>query len=149
MATKPFYRLYYHIVWATYQMQPLMTPEIQESLYRFMVDLCQELDHALYSVNGMEDHLHLVLALTPNDCLVDVVEKMKERSRDFCNNELDLEYPFKWHKSFGALTFGTRDLAKIIDYVFHQKLRHENNQLNPTMEKYWAIEKTENSSRSE
>lgn len=137
MATKPFYRLYYHVTWATLDLHKLITPEIQEQLYRQVIQICDEADYATFAVNGMEDHIHLVMSLRPEQCLATVVENLKKRSADFCNQELDLEYPFRWHEHLGALTFAKKDLSRIIDYVFHQKLRHQHGQLNPIMEKYW------------
>jgi putative transposase len=132
--SKPFTQLYYHLVWATYQRKIMLIPEIQENLLRFVVQRCADLDWAPYSVNCMEDHMHLAIGLPADISITEAVEQLKSDIIKFAEQELDIEFPFVWDDSFGAMTFAKKDLPRIIDYVFHQKLKHESGEINAKME---------------
>ena len=131
---KAYTELYYHLVWATWNRYPFITPEIQGHLYRYLLHQCQEYAYDACAINGMEDHLHVVVRLGPTLSISEVTKKLKGSSSRFCNEELKLETPFKWQRGYGALTFGKRDLSKIVSYVQNQKERHRNNQLNSALE---------------
>lgn len=132
--SKPFTQLYYHIVWATYKRKVMLIPEIQEHLLRFVAQHCADLGWSPYSVNCTEDHIHLALGLPVDISVAEAVERLKSDIAKFAKRELDIEFPFAWDESFGAMTFAKKDLPLVIDYVFHQKLKHETGEINAKME---------------
>lgn len=56
----PYWRQYFHIVWATYERQPFLMPDIETDVYRVVAALCEQQGGRALAVNGMPDHLHVV-----------------------------------------------------------------------------------------
>ena len=132
--SKAYTELYYHLVWATWKRHPLLKPEIQDDLYRYIRHKSKEYGYHLYEVNGMENHMHIVVRLPPAVSVAEAAHNLKGSASHFCNDSLDLETPFKWQEGYGAFTFAKRDLAKIVSYVQNQKARHRDGRLNDVLE---------------
>ena len=58
-------RLYAHMVWATWNRAPLITPAIRERIYPMMQRQAADLGAHVVSIGGVEDHVH-VLARFPS-----------------------------------------------------------------------------------
>ncbi len=53
--------LYIHIVWATKHRQPLLAPVKEESVFRCATTLITRLGYETVAINGMPDHVHLLV----------------------------------------------------------------------------------------
>ncbi|BAU09952.1 transposase IS200 [Leptolyngbya sp. NIES-3755] len=76
----PLWKLYYHFVWATHDRFPLITPDQEASLYRFIQHKTNELGGHLHAVGGIEDHLHLIVSTPSSLALSDYVRLIKGSS---------------------------------------------------------------------
>ncbi len=79
-ASRYYTELYYHVVWGTYNRHPMLRAGVQEDVYRFLVYKCEGYGYQLFAVNGMEDHIHLVLRLRPSVCVSEMISKLKGSS---------------------------------------------------------------------
>ncbi|MDX2076250.1 MAG: IS200/IS605 family transposase [bacterium] len=121
----PLWKCYYHIIWATKYRQPIITPHHERIIYPAIRQKCYDLKGQVLEINGVADHIHVVLTIHPSKCLADVVKEMKGVSSYAVNHSLSLKEPFRWQGSYAVLTFGEKVIPDIIDYVAHQKQRHE------------------------
>jgi putative transposase len=64
-----FWRLYYHLVWATDQRLPLITEQVEPRLYSYIVSKAAGLGVYVYAIGGWYDHTHLVVACPPTSQL--------------------------------------------------------------------------------
>jgi REP element-mobilizing transposase RayT len=60
-----FWRLYYHLVWAVKKRQPLITPEVEKTLYHYLALRTGGLRGAAFAIGGTADHIHLVATVSP------------------------------------------------------------------------------------
>ena len=113
----PFTRLFYHLIWTTRNRLPLITPQIEARLFRNLAQTAGELGCRVLAVNGLEDHVHLVIEISPRLAVATVVTRLKGAgSRDFSD--------LYWQRGYGALTIEERDLHAALDYVERQKEHH-------------------------
>ena len=91
-----FWRLYYHLVWATKNREHLIQPEIEDRLHAYLVRKAAELDVYVYAINGWYDHAHVVAAIPPKHAVADVVKRLKGASSHYLNHEGGLDYQFAW-----------------------------------------------------
>ena len=131
---KYYTELYYHLIWATWRRYPFMVPDIQVPIYRYSNYQCRKNDFHLYAVNGIEDHIHVVISLNPTVCISETIKQLKGTTAHFCNNRLSLDHLFKWQQGYGALTIDKRALPHVISYVKNQKQHHKNNHLHSFFE---------------
>ncbi len=138
----PFWRSYAHLVWTTKERSPWITAHIEAQLYAQLVDSAAKLGCYVYSVNGMPDHVHVVLSVPPKHSIAYVVKMLKGSSAHFVNHVLrPVEYHFQWQRGYGYLTLGQTQLARAITYVERQKEHHSQQSFNRWLE--WVDEKDE------
>jgi len=131
-----FWRLYYHLVWATKNREHLIQPEIEARLYAYLVAKASELDLYVYAINGWYDHLHLVVSIPPKHAVAYVVKCLKGASSHDLNHAGGLDYHFAWQRGYGALSLGERQRPSAEAYVEGQKQHHENQTASKWLERY-------------
>lgn len=131
-----FWRLYYHLVWATKSRDHLIQPEIEPRLYGYIVNKAAELGVYVYAINGWYDHLHLVVSIPPKHAVADVVKRLKGASSHDLNQAGGLDCQFAWQRGYGALTLGERQRPMAEAYVENQKSHHEQQSANAWLERY-------------
>lgn len=121
-----YWRLFYHIVFATRDREPMITPEIESRLWGFIADKARRLEAIVYAVGGTRDHVHIVAAIPPKVTIATLVGEVKGASAHYTNHHM-LEPPaprLEWQRGYGILSFGEKDLQRIVDYVRRQKEHH-------------------------
>ena len=119
----PFWRAFYHLVWATKNRGPLIQPEIESSLYAYLVGKAAELGVFVYAINGWTDHVHLIVGIPPQVSVSDLVKHLKGSSSHELNQSRPNHY-FAWQRGFGVLTVGERQRPAAELYVRQQKDHH-------------------------
>ena len=116
--------LYLHLVWATWDRTPWISPNIEQRIFRNIVSQAHLFNCKVLIINGMPDHIHLVVKYPTTITVADLVKKAKGVSSRFINQKQFLDVPFKWQIGYGAFTISRWDLHKIINYVKNQKIHH-------------------------
>lgn len=75
-----FTELYIHLVWATWDRQPLITPEIEPRLYAAIAANCRDLKCQPLAIGGVADHVHLLVRLHPAVAVSILVKQVKGSS---------------------------------------------------------------------
>ena len=119
--------LYIHIVWVTQQRRPLLTPPIEEAVYKLILTEVQSAGYETLALNGMPDHVHLLLRCGPQIDLSLLMKKVKGLSAAMVNEMQGARYAFRWQEGYFAATVTPSHLPKIRAYVENQKTHHREN----------------------
>lgn len=136
----PFWRNYYHLVWATKERAPLIRPELEPHLYSYLQSKAREMGVHIYALNGWTDHLHVIASIPPRLAVADVVKRLKGASSHHLNHREGAGEPFRWQRGYGALTLGHRQLPRARAYVERQKEHHREQTTNAWLERTDAFE---------
>ncbi|WP_353929908.1 IS200/IS605 family transposase [Okeanomitos corallinicola TIOX110] len=120
------WRLYYHIVWATKQRQPLISSDIEDKLYGYLIGKANYLGCIVHAIGGIEDHIHLVVSIPPKLSVAEFVKTLKGSSTYHYNHYLDITKKFAWQEGYGVFSLGGKQLQEAVDYVNNQKIHHQN-----------------------
>ena len=132
----PFWRSFAHLVWTTKNRRPLIRPQIEGALYACLVSRAAEMGCYVHAVNGMADHVHVVISIPPKLSVSDVVKNMKGSSSHFVNHELTPRpEPVAWQRGYGDLSLGESQCAQAVAYVENQKQHHQLNSTNSWLER--------------
>jgi putative transposase len=132
----PFARCYYHIIWATYRRQPLISEAIEPYLNGIVRNKATESRIDVFALNSVADHIHLAVRVPPSVLLSEWIGKVKGATSFAINQRWQgLDTRFQWQESYGVLTFGERYLGKVVEYVVRQKEHHAHNTLLPALER--------------
>lgn len=136
-------QVYLHLVWATWDRLPLIRPEWEDALYPMLLHQCKQLHCPPLALNGIQDHLHLLLRLAPTVTIANLAKQLKGSSSRFINSKLaEPSSPFKWQGSYSAFSVTPSQLSPVANYIKQQKKHHEHNTLSP----HWELPELDNTS---
>lgn len=118
------WRLYYHIVWATKEREPFIVPEIEQKLSHYIISKSDQFGCIIHQVNGMPDHIHLIVSIPPTLAIAEYIRKIKGSSSNYLNKILT--HRFQWQNGYGVFSVGIKNLEVAINYVKKQKEHHKN-----------------------
>ena len=119
-----YWRLHYHIIWATLDRQPLLTPEREKVMYGVLYSKAEELDLKIHAAGNVDDHVHLVVSIPPKLSVADCVRHLKGSSAHAINNMDGSDKQFKWQAGYGALSIDEGSLETVKAYAARQKEHH-------------------------
>ena len=129
-----FYTLIYHFTWGTKDRLALITPEVEARLYPYIIGKCEQLGYRLYALNGTEDHIHLLVGLTPSMRVADIAKNLKGASSHYINKESGLETTLYWQDGYGVITLREADIPAVCKYIQNQRKHHQGDELDDRLE---------------
>ena len=131
-----FYQLVYHFTWGTKNRLPLITPTVEERLFPYFGYKCKELGYVLYVVNGIQDHVHVLVSLTPSILVADVAKNLKGASSHYINKESGLGETLYWQDGYGVMTLRKAEIPNVVKYIHNQKEHHQTGKLSEILERF-------------
>lgn len=119
-----FSQIYIQTVFAVSNRQSLIKPEFREELYKYITGIVKNQGQKLISINGVLDHIHILIGLRPAMALADLVQEIKADSTNFINKKKWLRGRFSWQEGYGAFSYGHSQLDTIIRYIQNQEKHH-------------------------
>jgi putative transposase len=120
-----YWRLHYHLIWATFERQPSLTPEREKMLYGVVFQKGKDLDLKIHAAGNSSDHVHIVISIPPKLAVADCIKHLKGASAFAINHMEGSDGEFKWQEGYGALTLGKRSLDSVMAYAARQKEHHK------------------------
>ena len=113
-----------HIVFSTKDRRPLIRPDVESELHRYLASVCRACDCAAHEVGGANDHVHLICTLARTVPASDLLEEIKKRSSKWIKTKGAAYRLFSWQRGYGAFSIGQSQLAAARRYVARQKEHH-------------------------
>jgi len=117
-------QIYIHIVFTVKGRQNLIRKEWKESLYKYICGIIKADGQKLIVINSMPDHVHILIGLTPDIALSDLVRDIRANSSRFINEQQWIQGRFQWQEGFGAFSCSHLQLENVITYIQNQEKHH-------------------------
>jgi putative transposase len=117
-------KLFTHLIFAVKYRMSVLNSVIQPEVYRYIAGIIKNRKHKSILINGMPDHIHILIGTNPNDRLTDLVGCIKKESSYFINNQKWLPVKFQWQEGYGAFSFSKGELESVYNYVLNQEEHH-------------------------
>ena len=75
-------------------------------------------------VNGVANHVHVLIGLSPSVVLSDLVRDIKNNSSRFINEQNFLKSKFSWQEGFGSFSYGYSQIESVYNYILNQETHH-------------------------
>ncbi len=118
-------QLYVHVVFAVKGRTNLISKKWKEELYKYITGIITNKNQKLMIINGMPDHIHLLIGFKPDCSLSDMVRDIKANSSKFINEKKLIPGKFEWQTGFGAFTVGQSQIEKVVNYILTQEEHHK------------------------
>lgn len=119
-----FSQIYIQTVFAVSGRLSLITQDFKEELHKYITGIVRKKDQKLISINGMSDHLHILIGLRPAMALAELVRDIKSDSSEWVNKKKLARGKFGWQEGYGAFSYGHSQLDTIIRYIQNQEKHH-------------------------
>lgn len=131
----PYWQLFYHFVWSTKNRQPLLTLEVEPTIYALLRNKALDLEASVFALNGYLDHVHMVVSVPPKIAVSKFIGQVKAVASVRFNQSGHPSAPFYWQEEYGVFSFDRKRLPYFVTYVEQQKEHHKSRQLIPVLEK--------------
>ncbi|MCE3229405.1 MAG: tpn [Bacteroidetes bacterium] len=97
-------QIYIQIVFAVRKRNSLIHPSWENELYKYITGIIQNKGQKLIAINGMPDHIHILIGMKPTCCLSDLVREIKKSSNEYVKENGFTKTQFQWQEGFGAFS---------------------------------------------
>ena len=119
-------RLWTHLIFSTKNRFPFLTDKtIRTNLHAYLAKVLREQDCETLIVNGVEDHIHALFALSRTHCIADVVKEIKRTSSGWVKELSGSLSKFHWQGGYGAFSVSQSGLEEVIKYIENQEEHHK------------------------
>lgn len=120
-----YWRLHYHLIFATADRQPVLTPEREKVFYGVLYGRAEDLGVKVHAAGNVDDHVHLVVSIPPNLSVAGFVKQVKGASAHAINCMPESDGSFRWQAGYGALSVSEAALEKVMAYAANQRQHHQ------------------------
>ncbi len=117
--------LWIHLIWSTKNRNPLIHQKLKHPLYNKIRSIAQEKQYHLDCINGIADHVHLLISLNPRFSISVIVKDLKGISYHWVNENNLTEEHFAWQDGYGAFSVSPSNVQRVRQYIFNQERHHQ------------------------
>ncbi|MEZ5422989.1 MAG: transposase [Pyrinomonadaceae bacterium] len=113
-------RFLYHVVFRTKGGKPLIGASWEGELHKYLGGIVKGWKGTAIEINGMPDHIHLLILLPPGDFPA-FVRELKANSSKWAKQ---YDRNFTWQRRYGAFTVSSSAADRVRGYIRDQKNHH-------------------------
>lgn len=118
-------QLIIQLVFAVKGRKSFISETWEEELYKYITAVVQNDRHKMLAINGMPDHIHILIGLNPAISISDLVKDIKRSSNNWINEKRLIKNKFEWQSGFGAFSYSRSHLDKVYKYIQNQKIHYK------------------------
>ena len=98
------------------------TRAFQPELWAYTAGICKKEAIFVHAIDGMEDHIHLLLQLPPTLSLSKAVNAIKTNSSRWANQK---DHNLAWQEGYAAFSVSASLVPIVVRYIRNQKQHHK------------------------
>ncbi|MCC5945604.1 MAG: IS200/IS605 family transposase [Bernardetiaceae bacterium] len=118
-------QIHLHLVFAVKYREGLIRKEWKDELYKYITGIVPNNKHKLMIINGMTDHIHILIGFRTHQSLADLMKDIKQMSSLWINERKFCKGKFAWQEGYAAFSYGQSQLPQIIKYIKEQEKHHQ------------------------
>ena len=138
-----FYKIWLHVVFGTKNRLPLISSSIEKPLYKYLSKQLEKLECQVEVINGMPDHIHILISSNPKLSIADILKQIKGASSHWINQQDLITQKFAWQTGYGAFSVSESQLDKVKSYIENQKNHHQKISFNDEYNQFLKIHNVE------
>ncbi len=118
-------QIHVQVVFAVQNRESLIGSIWKNELYRYISGIIQNHQHKVIAINGMADHVLILIGLRPNQSISELMQKVKGDSSKWINQKGFVIGKFSWQEGYGAFSYGKSQVDDVIEYIKKQEIHHQ------------------------
>jgi len=119
--------LHYHIIFSTKNREHWIDAKIEERVWAYLGGIARENNFGTECIGGMENHVHVLLALPATMAVSKAVQLLKGGSSAWIKDAF-ADIPgirqFAWQDGYGAFTVSKSHIPEVERYIKNQREHH-------------------------
>jgi putative transposase len=120
-----FTQFHHQYVFAPKYRAAVIQPEWEVELYKYITGIVQNNKHKMLCINGMPDHLHLLIGFHTTQSSADFMQDVKSGSSKWINDKKLTKSRFEWQGGYGGFSYAKSQVPNLIKYIQNQKQHHQ------------------------
>ena len=121
-----FRQLIYHLILEPYNREKVLIENNQVRLYSYIKQIIENKNCKLYAINGIENHVHLLVSIRADISISDFIKDLKVSSSKFIKRERLFRHFKSWAIGYAIFSRPYESLDVLIKYIDKQKEHHKN-----------------------
>jgi REP element-mobilizing transposase RayT len=113
------------VVYGTKNREPFLEKSIRTKLYAYTVGILDTLNCITIVINGVEDHLQLLVILSKNITISKMLEEIKKGTSRWLKTQGNNFNGFSWQGGYGAFSVSESQIPKVVEYINNQEQHHQ------------------------
>ncbi len=97
----------------------------KDELYKYITGIVTNNGHKMICINGMPDHIHILIGIKPSQSISDLLKDIKANSSRWINEKRYSKGKFEWQEGYGAFSYSQSQLKDVITYIETQEEHHK------------------------
>jgi putative transposase len=116
--------IYLHVVFAIKRRDPILTVPKRRLLFKHIREQAFLNQIRVEAINGVEDHIHLLLCLRACQTIASVAQQIKGESARWANQVQLFDNRLTWASGYYARSVDPENLKVVTRYIYSQPLKH-------------------------
>jgi putative transposase len=117
-------QFYAHIVFSTKGREPFLKKEFRQDVFKYISGIIVQTGNKSFIVNGIEDHVHLLVGLSMTCSVSELVREVKRGATLYMNGKVNTGSKFSWQVGYGCFSVSRSQVRKVFKYIEEQELHH-------------------------
>ncbi|KKK71306.1 hypothetical protein LCGC14_2915220, partial [marine sediment metagenome] len=103
----------------------MIKSDLLTRLIEFIGGIIRKRNGKLLAINGMEDHIHLLVTFSPKMAVSDQVRDIKSLSSGWIHDTFPDRKQFAWQEGYSAFSVSRSVVPKVVAYIAAQQRHHK------------------------
>jgi REP element-mobilizing transposase RayT len=131
-----------HLTWHTKESSSLLVPDVEKVVHHYLRGRCMNTPGVyIHEIGGIETNVHLAVSIAPTVLISELVGQLKGASAHEANQKRGRRV-LEWQTGYGVVSFGTKDLPWVVEYIRTQRERHGRADVVDRLERITELETT-------
>lgn len=113
-----------HVVFSTKDRMRFMDAQLRPELFAYMGGIVREMGGAARIINGLEDHVHMLISLAADVAISECLRVVKTNSSRWVHETFGNRPNFAWQTGYGAFSVSASNQKQVIKYLRDQERHH-------------------------
>lgn len=118
-------QIHIQFVFAVKYREGIIHASFKEELYQYISGIIKAHNHKVLAINGMSDHIHILIGMRPTQSISDLMQDIKGSSSKWINDRRFLKVKFEWQEGYGAFSYSKSHVDAAIKYIQNQEVHHK------------------------
>lgn len=102
------------LVFAIKNREAIILSTFKDRLYKYITGIVSNQNQKMIAINGTHNHIHILLGISPDIRISDLVRDIKSDSSLFVNKNKLSKFKFYWQEGYGAFSYSKSQRDSVV-----------------------------------